>query len=145
MSGGMTRVVVRLLLPATLMVGAATLVKGYADTGDGFSAGIVIALGVLVQYVAFGAETARRLAIVRYAPQLIAAGLLLALAVAFLPMLAGDPVMTHRPAPGAKVVHIGAVEGLTAALFDVGVLLIVLGFSVTAFDLATSLRERRRG
>ena len=140
----MTRAIARLLLPASVMVAAAVLVKGYVDVGDGFSAGIVIALGVLVQFLVFGPEQARAIVIVRRAPQLAAAGLALALAVAFVPVALGDPVMTHRPAAGAKVLHLGSIEGLTAVLFDVGVFLLVLGFSVGALDLAATMRERRR-
>ena len=79
----MTRAIARLLLPASMMVAAAVLVKGYVDVGDGFSAGIVVALGVLVQFLVFGPEQARAIVIVRCAPQLAAAGLAVALAVAF--------------------------------------------------------------
>ena len=104
--------------------------------------GVEYARNMLIN--AFGPEQARAIVIVRCAPQLAAAGLAVALAVAFVPVALGDPVMTHRPAAGAKVLHFGSIEGLTAVLFDVGVFLLVLGFSVGALDLAATMRERRR-
>ena len=55
----LTRMVARLLLAPVLVVAAAVLVKGYADVGDGFAAGVIAALGVLLQYLAFGRAAVR--------------------------------------------------------------------------------------
>ena len=77
-----TQEVARLLYLPTLLIAAAILVKGFVQTGDGFSAGVVAALGVLVRYLAFGHEEAKRLPAVRYATAIAFAGLLLALGVA---------------------------------------------------------------
>lgn len=130
MTSALTQAIARLLLAPTLMIALAILVKGYSDVGDGFNAGVVAALGVLAQYLAFGArETERRLP-VWLAPAFAVGGLAIALLTAFAPILAGDPVLTHAPAPGAHVVHLGTLELLTAVLFDVGVFLLVLGAAV---------------
>jgi multisubunit Na+/H+ antiporter MnhB subunit len=139
----MTQAIARLLLPASLMVAAAVLVKGYADTGDGFSAAIIVSLGVLLQYVAYGRHVAAKLPVVRHAPRLAMLGLLLALLVAFVPVLLGDPVMTHYPRAGSHARHIGSLELITPVLFDVGVFLLVLGFAVGAIDLIAQAIERR--
>jgi multisubunit Na+/H+ antiporter MnhB subunit len=140
----MTRVVARLLLAPSWMIAAAVLVKGYGETGDGFSAGVIAALGVLVQYLAFGPEAAGALPPVRYAREMAIAGLLLALVVAFAPVLGGHPVMTQFPRPGQHVVHVGRVELLTAVAFDVGVFLLVFSFVVQTIDLIARLEERAR-
>lgn len=132
MTGPLTCAVARLLLPAALVTAVAILVKGYADAGDGFAAGAVAATGVVVQYLAFGARTVERLLPVRLAPALVVTGLLLALAVAFGPVLAGQALLAHVPPPGAEVVHVGTLELHTAAVFDLGVFLLVLGFVVGA-------------
>ena len=50
----MARVVARLLLAPTLIAAVAVLVKGYVQPGDGFAAGAVAALGIAMQYLAFG-------------------------------------------------------------------------------------------
>ena len=121
----------RLLGPA-VMVAAAIIVKGYTDVGDGFSAGVIVALAISLRYVAFGIDGAERsLPILRHAPVIAAGGLLLALAVGFAPVLAGDPPFTHSPAPGEHVIKIGTLELLTAVLFDIGVFLLVCGTLVT--------------
>lgn len=130
MTSLLTRVVAKLLLLPTLVAALAILVKGYTQPGDGFSAGVVAGLGVVLQYLAFGREKAERLPLVRHAGSGAFIGLLLALLVAFAPVLMGDPVLTHYPPPGAKVLHLGTLEALTAVLFDVGVFLLVFGFVV---------------
>jgi multicomponent Na+:H+ antiporter subunit B len=121
----------RLLGPA-VMVAAAIIVKGYTDVGDGFSAGVIVALAIALRYIAYGPERAERsLPILRHAPVVAAGGLLLALAVGFLPVAWGDPPFTHQPGPGAHVVTFGTLELITAVAFDIGVFLLVCGVLVT--------------
>ncbi len=134
----------RLLGPA-VMVAAAIIVKGYADVGDGFSAGVVVALAVALRYVTLGAERAERgLPVLRYAPALAAAGLLLALAIGFFPVAFGDPPFTHFPRAGEHVVEIGALELTTAVAFDVGVFLLVAGALIEVIHQLTRLVEGPR-
>ncbi len=140
----MTQMVSRLLLLPTLVAAAAVLVKGYVDTGDGFNAGVIAALGVLLQYVAFGYREAERLLPIRYAPiGGVVGGLLIALAVAFLPVASGQPILTHSPPPGAKVIHLGTLEILSAVVFDVGVFLLVFGFITGAMRMIARVADRR--
>ena len=74
-----------------------------------------------------------------------AVGLALALATTFIPVLRGLPILTHAPAPGEAVVHLGSLEFLTAFVFDVGVFLLVTGFAVTSLSLVSraEMREPR--
>lgn len=125
----MTRTVARLLLLPALVTAGAILVKGYVQPGDGFSAGIVAALGVLLQYLAFGRTEAERLPLVRHSLRLAFAGLIVTLLLAVVPMFLGEPILTHYPRPGAGVVYLGTLELITAVLFDVGVFLLVFGFA----------------
>jgi hypothetical protein len=69
-------------------------------------------------------------------------GLALALAVALVPVLRGLPILTHWPPPGAPVVHFGTIETITAVLFDIGVFLLVVGFSVTGLSLLARAEDR---
>lgn len=139
----MTRVIARLLLAPTWMVAAAVLVKGYADAGDGFSAAVIAALGVLLQYLTIGTRESGRLAPVRYAREIALAGLVLALLVTFVPVVRGDPPLTHSPAPNARVTYLGSLELVTAVAFDLGVFLLVFGFAVGAIDLIARSANRR--
>lgn len=123
----LTRAVARLLLAPILVVAVAVLVKGYADVGDGFAAGAIAALGLLLQYLAFGRAEAERLLPIRLVPAGAFVGLLAGLAVAFAPLLRGDAVLAHLPPPGAKAVKVGTLELVTAVAFDVAVFLLVLG------------------
>ena len=127
MTSVLTQTLARLLLAPILVVSAAVLVKGYADVGDGFAAGVIAALGILLQYVAFGREEAERLLPIKLVPAGAFVGLLGALGVAFWPVLRGEEMLEHLPEAGEPVTHLGTLELLTAVLFDVAVFMLVLG------------------
>lgn len=142
MTSPITRLGSRVLFLPIYMVALAVLLKGYADIGDGFSAGVIAALGIILQAVAFGAEEFDRLPFARYAPVATFAGLLLALSTAFVPVLFGKPILYHFPRPGEPVTHFGTLEFITPVIFDIGVFLVVLGFCVGS--LASVAREITR-
>lgn len=138
----MTELICRLLFAPTLMVAFATLVKGYAEAGDGFAAGIIAGLAFVMQFMAFGERHVRRELHTRLAPMVAILGLALALSVTFLPLLRGLPLLTHWPPPGAPVIHFGRVELIGAFVFDVGVFLLVTGFAVTGLTLVARAEAR---
>ncbi|MGN6871653.1 MAG: MnhB domain-containing protein [Solirubrobacteraceae bacterium] len=141
MSDIVEQVAPRLLGPA-LMVAAAIIVRGYTDVGDGFSAGVVVALAVALRYVALGVDGAEStLPILRRAPAAAVAGLLIALASGFFSLASGDPPFTHEPGPGEHAIKIGTLELITAVLFDIGVLLLVTGALVTLVHQLARLTE----
>ena len=134
MTSVLTRMVARALLAPTLMVAAAILIKGYADVGDGFAAGVVAALAVLTQFVAFGRDEVARVLPIHHAPVVALAGLAIGLAVFAVPMAFGGAPLEHWPPPGEEPVHVGSLELITAVAFDVGVFLLVVGVAVTIID-----------
>ena len=136
----LTRAVARLMLAPTLVIAVAVLVKGYADVGDGFSAGVIAAVAILIQFLAFGREEAERALPLRLIPAAAFAGLLAALCIALWPALRGDPILTHLPLPGAAVVKLGTLELITAVAFDIAVFLLVLG-AVVGIIRAVALAE----
>lgn len=142
MSDVLPRSVGRLLAAPTLMVAAGLLVGGYAGVGDGFSAGVVAGLGVLMQYVALGYRDAERLLPGRLAPAAAFLGLLLALLVALIPLTVGKPLLTHWPGPGEHVTKLGKLELMTPVLFDVGVALLVFGAVVGLVRVLAAAAER---
>ena len=127
MSSIVGRVVHRMLLAPILVVAVALLVKGFTDVGDGFSAGVVAALGILLQYVTMGREEVERTLPVRFLPHATFVALLGALVVALVPLLRGDPLFTHLPPPDAQVTKIGTLELMTGVAFDTCVFVLVLG------------------
>ncbi|MEU4766399.1 MnhB domain-containing protein [Actinosynnema sp. NPDC023794] len=140
------RVVARLLPGPSLMVAAALIAKGYAEVGDGFAAGVIVALAIALIYVAFGVEGAESaLPALRHAPKLAVGGLLLALGSGFFPLVRGEPPVTHRPGPGEHVTKIGALELFTPLLLDIGVFLLVVGVLTTlVHQLGRPLGEGKR-
>lgn len=127
---GMLATGARIVLIPCWMMAIAIMLKGYADVGDGFSAGVIAALGVLLQGLAFGADELDRITVSRIAPILSFVGLFLALLVAFAPLFFGLDLFTHWPGMNEEVAHFGALEFMTPVAFDIGVFLIVYGFCV---------------
>jgi multisubunit Na+/H+ antiporter MnhB subunit len=128
------------LLGPALMLAAAIIVRGYTDVGDGFSAGVIVALAIGVRYVALGVDEAERgLPILRRAPAATAVGLLIALASGFFAVALGEPPFTHRPLTGAPVVKVGTLELITPVVFDIGVMLLVVGALVVMLHHLASL------
>ena len=131
----LTRVIARLLMAPLLVLSIAILVKGYTDVGDGFTAGLLAAIGVLMQGLAFGQDEAERLLPVRWAYRIAFVGLLIGLALLLASLIAGRPIFTHLPRPGERPVKLGTLELITPVLFDAGVFLLVLGTVVSAVHL----------
>ena len=141
MTSVLTRMVARGLLAPTLVVAAAILVKGYADVGDGFAAGVVAALGILLQFLAFGRDEVAAALPIDGAPAVALSGLAIGVAVLTMPMLLGGAPLEHWPPPGEEPVHIGSLELISAVAFDVGVFLLVLGSAVAIIDALAASTE----
>ena len=136
--------IARLLLPVTFIGAVALLVKGYHSVGDGFSAGVTAASGILLQYLAFKPREVGELAPVRYSIPIAMAGLLLAFSVVFGPVMFGLPLLTHFPQPNETVMALGTLELHTALLFDLGVFGLVFGFIVTTMRALMRVEQERQ-
>lgn len=140
--GGMIQSVARLLLVPGWIIALALMLKGYVDIGDGFSAGVIAALVVIIQGLAFGAEEMEQMVLARMAPVLAFVGLAIAYSIAFIPAIFGEPIMNHYPTMNSSVIHFGVLEFITPVLFDIAVFLVVYGFCVGAM-MAVSRAEVR--
>lgn len=140
--GGMIQSIARLLLVPGWIIALAMLFKGYVDIGDGFSAGVIAALVVAIQGLAFGAEEMEQMLLARMAPAMAFVGLGIAYSIAFVPVLFGKPIMSHWPPMNHSVIHFGVLEVMTPVLFDIAVFLVVYGFCVGAM-MAVSRAELR--
>jgi multicomponent K+:H+ antiporter subunit A len=118
-------VATRLILPIALMVGVFIFLRGHNQPGGGFIAGLVVSIAFIMQYMASGfAWTAARQRLDYHA--VIAAGVLIAGATGIGSWLAGLPFMTT----GFDYFTFPPLEEFelaTAAIFDLGVFLTVLG------------------
>jgi multisubunit Na+/H+ antiporter MnhB subunit len=104
--------IARLLLPITFIGAAALLVKGYGSVGDGFSAGVTAACGVLLQYLAFKPQLVEELFPVRYSINIAMAGLSLAFVVVFWPAVFGMNSESLVTPPSGRVLICRSQSGL---------------------------------
>jgi multicomponent K+:H+ antiporter subunit A len=115
----------RLLFPVMLIVAMFLLLRGHDLPGGGFSAGMVVAIAIIVQYMIGGTEwTEDRL---RLRPQLwVGGGLLIAAGTGLAAWVFGRPFMTSYFAYGEWPV-VGKVPIASALVFDIGVFALVVG------------------
>ncbi len=118
-------VATRLLLPMAMLVGIYIYLRGHNLPGGGFVAGLVFAIAYLMQYMASGYDwTHARQRYDHHA--LIGAGVLTALLAGTGAWAFGLPFLTS----GYTYVHLWPLEEFelaSAAIFDLGVFLCVLG------------------
>jgi multicomponent K+:H+ antiporter subunit A len=125
-----------LILPLTLVLAIAHILYGHDQPGDGFTAGVIIGLGVATWYVAFGYdETKRRLTWLQPG-SFIGAGLLLAIGSATAAALVNGTFFS--PVDFGKLLGISflprGVYFSTATLFELAICLTVTGSAVLMLD-----------
>jgi multicomponent K+:H+ antiporter subunit A len=136
-------VVTRLILPVALMVGVFILLRGHNLPGGGFIAGLIFAIALLMQYMASGfGWTAERIRIDYHA--LIASGVLIAAATGIGAWFNGLPFLTsafgYFTFPPLETFELA-----TAAIFDLGVFLCVLGAVMLSLASISRLAVRAGG
>ena len=133
--------IMRAMFPVVWLLALYLLLRGHNLPGGGFVAGITLAIGVILQYMAGGTRWAEdRLAIrpLRW----IAAGLLLAAGTGAGSWLFGYPFLTSHGAHfGLPLV--GALHVPSALFFDLGVFLLVVG--ATGLVLIVLAHQSTRG
>jgi multicomponent K+:H+ antiporter subunit A len=131
----------RLLFPVMLIVAVFLLLRGHDLPGGGFSAGMVVAIAIIVQYMSGGTEWTEDH--VRLRPRVwVGTGLLLATGTGLAASLFGRPFMTSYFAY-AELPWIGKVPTASALLFDIGVFTLVVG--ATLLMLVALARQSVRG
>ena len=126
------------IVPLQLMFSVFLLLRGHDEPGGGFIGGLVAASAFVLYAFAFGARSTLRL--LRVSPRdILAAGLLFALASTIPALLSGQPLLTAHwwqfPLPGESYLKLS-----TVLIFDIGVYLAVLG---TLMTFVISLMEAR--
>ncbi|SOC12624.1 multisubunit sodium/proton antiporter MrpB subunit [Ureibacillus xyleni] len=102
---------------------------GHYTPGGGFVGGLVTASAIVLLIIAFDIKTVQSIIPINYI-YLVAVGLIIAGATAAFSMIMGKPFFTHYfdyfnlPILGKTSLH-------TAALFDLGVYLVVVGVTMT--------------
>jgi multicomponent K+:H+ antiporter subunit A len=130
----------RIILPLTLTVGIYLFLRGHNQPGGGFIAALVVAIAFLVQYLAAGFDwsDARK----RFGEhQLIAWGVLVAMATGLGAMVLGHPFLTSW-FDYFSLPLIGKFELASAMLFDTGVFLTVFGAVMLALAQLSHISQR---
>jgi multicomponent K+:H+ antiporter subunit A len=118
-------VMMQWMFPAIITLSAYLLLRGHDLPGGGFAAGVALAIGFLLQYLAADVrwvEDRLRILPVRW----MGAGLLTAAATGAASLLFGYPFLTAS-ARYVSLPVIGDVPVATALLFDLGVFALVVG------------------
>ena len=133
-------VLTRVIMPVVLMVGFYIFLRGHNEPGGGFIAGLIVAIGMLMQYMANGfAWTSERL---RYPyHEVIGAGVLIAGLTGIGSWVFGKPFLTSD-FTYVRIPPFGEFELATAALFDLGVFLAVVGAVMLSLESFSRLAQR---
>jgi multicomponent K+:H+ antiporter subunit A len=123
-------IIARLLLPLAQLVAVFLFLRGATHPGGGFVAGLVVAMAILIQYMAHGVGWTEQRIVVSYRTS-VACGVLIAALTGLGSLARGEPFLTHAHT-ALHLPVIGEVELGTVMLFDVGVLLTVAGATLLA-------------
>ena len=133
-------VMTRVIMPVVLMVGFYIFLRGHNEPGGGFIAGLIVSIAVVMQYMASGFAWAS--ARLRYPYHgIIGTGVLIAGLTGIGSWFFGKPFLTS----GFTYVRIPPfekVELATAALFDLGVFLAVVGAVMLTLESFSRLARR---
>ena len=137
-------VLVRLLLPVAGVVAAYLLLRGHNQPGGGFVAGLVVAIGFILQYIVAGTQWVEAHMKLR-PPRWIAFGLLVAASTGLGALGFGFPLLTTHTAHLDLPVF-GEVHLPSAMLFDIGVFAVVVGATMLILTALAhqSIRRYRR-
>ncbi|QJR14814.1 monovalent cation/H+ antiporter subunit A [Usitatibacter palustris] len=118
-------VVTRLMFPMIAVLAVYLLWRGHNSPGGGFAAGVALAIGVVLQYLAGGTRWAENRLAIR-PMRWIGSGLLLAAATGAGAWLFGHPFLTSHTAHITLPI-LGELHVPSALLFDLGVFSLVVG------------------
>jgi len=133
-------VVARLLLPLSLAVGVYIFLRGHNEPGGGFIAGLVVAIALIIQYIASGYVWAseRR----RFDPHaMIGAGVGIAGLAGVAPWAFGQPFLKSTFGYVTWPI-VGKFELASAMVFDLGVFLTVVGVVILSLARLSRVAQR---
>ncbi|MDP5334531.1 MAG: monovalent cation/H+ antiporter subunit A [Paracoccaceae bacterium] len=133
-------VATRVMMPIALMVGVFIFLRGHNEPGGGFIAGLIVAIALVMQYMASGFDwaTARQ----RYPyHMIIALGVFAAAFTGIGSWFADRPFLTSNYGY-FQIPPMGEFELATAMAFDVGVFLCVVGAVMLALESLSRFAHR---
>ncbi|RKF14706.1 monovalent cation/H+ antiporter subunit A [Roseovarius spongiae] len=133
-------VLTRVIMPVVLLIGFYIFLRGHNEPGGGFIAGLIVSIAVVMQYMASGFAWAA--ARQRYPYHgIIGAGVLVAGLTGIGSWFVGKPFLTSD-FTYVRIPPFEKFELATAALFDLGVFLAVLGAVMLSLESFSRLARR---
>lgn len=133
-------VVTRVIMPVVLLVGFYIFMRGHNEPGGGFIAGLIVSIAVVMQYMASGFSWAS--ARLKYPYHgVIGAGVLVAGLTGIGSWFVGKPFLTSD-FTYVRIPPFHKFELATAALFDLGVFLAVVGAVMLSLESFSRLARR---
>ncbi|WP_373504793.1 monovalent cation/H+ antiporter subunit A [Aestuariivirga sp.] len=133
-------VATRVMMPIALIVGVFIFLRGHNEPGGGFIAGLIVAIALVMQYMASGFDWAAARQRFPY-HGIVAMGIFAALVTGAGSWLAGRPFLTSSYGY-FKLPLIEKFELATAMAFDTGVFLCVVGAVMLALESLSRLAHR---
>ncbi|PVA07225.1 monovalent cation/H+ antiporter subunit A [Thalassorhabdomicrobium marinisediminis] len=133
-------VLTRVIFPVVLLVGFYIFLRGHNEPGGGFIAGLIVSIGVVMQYMASGFGWAEDRVRFPY-HGVIGAGVLVAGLTGIGAWFVGKPFLTSD-FTYVRIPPFDKFELATAALFDLGVFLAVLGAVMLSLESFSRLARR---
>jgi len=133
-------VLTRVMMPVVLMVGFYIFLRGHNEPGGGFIAGLIVSIGVVVQYMASGFAWAEDRVRFPY-HAVIGTGVLVAGLTGIGSWFFSKPFLTSD-FTYVRIPPFEKFELATAALFDVGVFLAVVGAVMLSLESFSRLARR---
>ncbi|MEM6941856.1 MAG: monovalent cation/H+ antiporter subunit A [Pseudomonadota bacterium] len=133
-------VLTRVVMPVVLLVGFYIFLRGHNEPGGGFISGLVVSIGIVMQYMASGFSwTSARLHYPYHG--IIGAGVLIAGLTGIGSWLFDKPFLTSD-FTYVRIPPFNEFELATAALFDLGVFLAVVGAVLLSLESFSRLARR---
>ena len=130
----------RAMLPIAVMVGVYIFLRGHNEPGGGFIAGLVVAIALVMQYMASGFDWAAERQRVPYHAT-IAAGVLAAAFTGIGAWFNGLPFLTSDFGY-VRIPPMNEFELATAMAFDLGVFLAVVGAVMLTLESLSRISRR---
>ncbi|MDZ4371396.1 MAG: monovalent cation/H+ antiporter subunit A [Phenylobacterium sp.] len=138
------QVVMRWMFPFVILLAVHLFLRGHDLPGGGFAAGVVVAIAFVLQYMASGAQWVEDRLTIRPIAW-IGIGLLIAVASGAAAWIFGSPFLTSA-FQYADLPIVGRVPLASAVIFDLGVVVLVVGATVLILvALAHQSLRRPRG
>ena len=133
-------VATRVVMPIAVMVGVFIFLRGHNEPGGGFIAGLIVAIALVMQYMASGFEWAAARQRYPY-HMIIALGIFAAAFTGIGSWFADRPFLTSNYGY-FQIPPMGEFELATAMAFDVGVFLCVVGAVMLALESLSRFAHR---